>query len=73
MHVYERDQAPRLPEGVVEFGVIFRAHVSDRETQRHQMLASILYEAHRGDNDPPWSELPRADRIPFYGRTEDLV
>jgi hypothetical protein len=56
-----------------EVAVLFQMHLDDPEHHRHQMLAALVYEGNRAEGDPPWSELPRRDRIGAYGLTDGLV
>lgn len=56
-----------------EVAVLFQMHLDDPEHYRHQMLAALVYEGRRGEGDPPWSELPRKDRVPSYSLVDGLV
>lgn len=56
-----------------EVAVLFQMHLDDPEHHRHQMLAALVYEGRRAESDPPWSQLPRRDRIGAYSLTDGLV
>lgn len=68
-----RGRAEAMPSEA-QHNMMLQLHMhDDPETWRHQALAQIVYEGRRKPEDPPWSKLPRKDRVPSYGLTDGLV